>query len=100
VKRVFVLGASFSAAAGLPTITNLFERMLALEDRYSCDPDDYDDLRRNVSFFYPDTDLSHPSSYPNFEEFLSPLEISRDFQENSDVYPGSTRNFDRYYIGH
>ena len=97
MKRVFVLGAGFSAAAGLPTITNLFERMLALQDSYSRDPDDYDDLRRNVTFFYPDTDLSHPSSYPNFEEFLSLLEISRDFQEDSDIYPGSTRNFDRYY---
>ncbi len=97
MKRVFVLGAGFSAAAGLPTITNLFERMLALEDSYSRDPADYEDLRRNVTFFYPDTDLSHPSSYPNFEEFLSILEISRDFQEDSDIYPGSTRNFDRYY---
>jgi len=95
--RVFVLGAGFSASAGLPTITRLFERMLALENSYLRDPEDYEDLRRNVQFFYPETNLSDPRSYPNFEEFLSLLEISRDFQEDSDVYPGSTRNFSRYY---
>ncbi len=97
MKRTFVLGAGFSAMAGLPTMTHLFERMLALEGKYPRDPEDYEDLRRSVKFFYPETNMSDPRSYPNFEEFLSMLEISRDFQEDSDVYPGATKNFNRYY---
>ena len=41
---VFILGSGFSAAAGLPTTRDLFDRILDLEANY-CEPRDYASMR-------------------------------------------------------
>jgi len=93
-NRVFILGAGFSASAGLPLVPDLSRACLqALQER---DQHDFNVLLRTMQRFFPDTSWSR-QWLPNIEDFLDRVLAYEDlFQRHIVVYPdGYFRNVRR-----
>lgn len=76
-KTVYILGSGFSASFGLPTLKNLFQEMMLHDERPG--EMDKEQILNALLFLYPHFDETHPC-YPPFEEFLSLVEVSMDFE--------------------
>lgn len=93
-KRAFILGAGFSASAGLPLVPDLSRACLqALQVR---DQQDFGLLLRTMQKFFPHTSWSR-QWLPNIEDFLDRVIAYEDlFQRHIVVYPeGYFRNIRR-----
>jgi len=71
-RRIFVLGAGFSAAYGYPTVEKLFEKIMekAPEEKSK-------EILPLLSEYYPHFDVKY-KNYPNIEEFLGFLQIDKE----------------------
>lgn len=76
-RTVYILGSGFSASLGLPTLKNLFQEMMLHDERPG--EIDKEQILDALLFLYPHFDKIHPC-YPPFEEFLSLVEVSMDFE--------------------
>lgn len=66
-RRTFILGAGFSAAAGLPLVSELSLKCLSALESRGCG--DFDFLINQMRRFFPDTSWAL-RSLPNIEDFL------------------------------
>ena len=77
-RNVYILGSGFSASFGFPTQANLFSKLMAARERSG--ETDKAKIVDALQFLYPHFNKESPV-YPPFEEFLSLVEIIRDFKE-------------------
>jgi len=70
-RRIFVLGAGFSAAYGYPTVEKLFEEIMKIERKKS------KEILHLLSKYYPHFRPKY-KNYPNIEEFLGFLQIDKE----------------------
>lgn len=78
-KRVFVLGSGFSESLGLPTLAHLFQKMMERDERPG--ENDKNNVLCALEVLYPNfKKKKSPPAYPPFEEFLSLVYLSRDFE--------------------
>ena len=79
MSNVFVLGSGFSKSCGLPTLAELFGQMLTTQ---GADPKDVEVVKVALEFLYPHLKArSGHDGYPPFEEFLSLVTASKDFED-------------------
>ncbi len=91
MRNVWVLGSGFSASCGLPTLKDLFREMVKYERP----------VERNVAIIREALELLYPHLkskdhydwYPPLEEFLSLVEVSKQFED--DIENGGTGLFNR-----
>jgi hypothetical protein len=81
--RVFVLGSGFSASMGVPTLEDLFPKIIEHGERPG--ENDIEGVRRGLEMLYP-TFLPN-ETYPPFEEFLSLVRAAQGFAEEA-PFPG------------
>ena len=90
LRRVYVVGAGFSAALGYPVTGNLLTR---LWDRID-DPQFQRQLKSVIEFHNPRFDCREPDSFPNVEELLSQMDVNEKLFKASRQYEGNFRKGD------
>ena len=93
-KRVYVVGAGFSAALGYPVTSNLLTQFW---DRID-DPGFRRQLERVIKFHNPCFDCREPDSFPNVEELLSQMDVNEKLFRASRQYEGGFRKGDLKHL--
>lgn len=84
-KRVYVVGAGFSAGLGYPVTSDLLVR---LWDRIE-DDGFKNSLKRVIAFHYPGFNCKEFGSFPNVEELLSQMMVNEQLFDSSHQYRGT-----------